>query len=205
MRTTKVEIRENGTAVVEGYVNLVERESHVLRDKNGNFIERIRAGVFKRAIEDAQATHSNIMVLKNHDFSQVLSSVADGAELREDTIGLHCRFETNDTGLIEDAKNGKLNGWSFGFYPLAQDTYKENDEAVEKRDVNQMILKEVSVLSDYHKPAYASTIAVTRENDNEIGMSLRFLDEVVEVVNKSNKTEDETYKTKIERKRKEIS
>ena len=60
-------------------------------------------------------------------------------------------------------------------------------------------------IRDYHKPAYASTIAVTRENDNEIGMSLRFLDEDVEVVNKSKKTEDETYKTKIERKRKEIS
>ena len=209
VRKIKVEIRENGTAVVEGYVNLVERESHVLRDKDGTFVERIKAGVFTRAIEDAKKMHDNILVLKNHNYDEKLSSVNEGAELREDTIGLHCRFETNDATLIEDAKNGKLNGWSFGFYPLAQSKHKESEDSVEKREVKCMVLKEVSVLSDYHRPAYASTISMTRENDEDsVGLSLRFADDEVSVEeHKSAKADDdidETYKTKLEKKRKEI-
>ncbi len=54
----KVEIRNN-KILIDGYVNAVERESKVLYDTRGQFIEKIRAGVFQRALEKAD----NVRVL----------------------------------------------------------------------------------------------------------------------------------------------
>ena len=49
----KVEVR-NGKIVIDGYVNAVERTSKVLCDTRGQFVERIRSGVFQRALEKAE-------------------------------------------------------------------------------------------------------------------------------------------------------
>ena len=49
----KVEVR-NGKIIIDGYVNAVERTSKVLCDTRGQFVERIRSGVFQRALEKAE-------------------------------------------------------------------------------------------------------------------------------------------------------
>ena len=43
----RMEVR-NDRIVIDGYVNAVERESKVLYDTRGEFIEKIRAGCFKK-------------------------------------------------------------------------------------------------------------------------------------------------------------
>ena len=59
---------------ITGYVNAVERDSQPLRDRFGQFIERIRKGAFKRAIQK----NSDIHVLLNHDWSRDLGSTTRG-------------------------------------------------------------------------------------------------------------------------------
>ena len=58
----KVEVR-NDRVIIDGYVNAVERESKVLYDTRGEFIEKIRAGVFQKALERAD----NVKVLLDHE------------------------------------------------------------------------------------------------------------------------------------------
>ena len=58
----RVEVRNN-KILIDGYVNAVERESKVLYDTRGQFIEKIRAGVFQRALEKAE----NVRVLLDHE------------------------------------------------------------------------------------------------------------------------------------------
>ena len=50
----KGEIRSDGTAQISGYVNVVDRESRVLHDVSGQFVEVIEAGTFRRALERAE-------------------------------------------------------------------------------------------------------------------------------------------------------
>ena len=59
-----MQIRFNNDSVeIEGYVNAIERFSKPLRSRLGNFIERVKKGAFKRAIE----RNDNIRLLLNHD------------------------------------------------------------------------------------------------------------------------------------------
>ena len=46
----RVQVR-NGKVIIDGYVNAVERDSKVLYDNRGKFIEKIRAGTFQKALE----------------------------------------------------------------------------------------------------------------------------------------------------------
>ena len=58
-----MEIRINNDSVdIEGYVNAVERKSKPLWSRIGQFVERIRKGAFKRAIE----RNDNIRIMLNH-------------------------------------------------------------------------------------------------------------------------------------------
>ena len=107
----KVEVRNN-KIIIDGYVNAVERESKVLYDTRGEFIEKIRAGVFQKALERAD----NVRVLLDHEQDRELADTKSGkAKLYEDNIGLRAIVEIEDSEVIEKARNNKLRGWSFGF------------------------------------------------------------------------------------------
>ena len=107
----KVEIRNN-KIIIDGYVNAVERESKVLYDTRGEFIEKIRAGVFQKALERAD----NVKVLLDHEKDRELADTKSGkAKLYEDNIGLRAIVEIDDSEVIEKARSNKLRGWSFGF------------------------------------------------------------------------------------------
>lgn len=58
----KIEIRSSESAVIEGYVNVVERESRMIPDRQGNFIEIVKQGAFADAIKRAE----NVEVRFNH-------------------------------------------------------------------------------------------------------------------------------------------
>ena len=81
----QIKIRADNSVEIEGYVNAVERDSRVLESRTGKFVERVRAGAFKRTLDKRH----DITVLLNHKENRVLASTTDGtAELSEDAIGL---------------------------------------------------------------------------------------------------------------------
>ena len=99
----RVEVRNN-SVLIDGYVNAVERESKVLYDTRGEFIEKIRAGVFQRALERAD----NVRVLLDHEQDRELADTKSGkAKLYEDNIGLRAIVQIDDAEVIQKAKENK--------------------------------------------------------------------------------------------------
>lgn len=159
----KVEVRNN-KIIIDGYVNAVERESKVLYDTRGEFIEKIRAGVFQKALERAD----NVRVLLDHDKDRELADTKSGkAKLYEDNIGLRAIVEIEDTEVIDKAKNNKLRGWSFGFLCNKEDR-KTNEDGIEERVVRDLDLLEVSIIDDRKYPAYIGTSIEMRDDEVKI-------------------------------------
>ena len=159
----KVEVRNN-KIIIDGYVNAVERESKVLYDTRGEFIEKIRAGVFQKALERAD----NVRVLLDHDKDRELADTKSGkAKLYEDNIGLRAIVEIEDTEVIDKAKNNKLRGWSFGFLCNKEDR-KTNEDGIEERVVRDLDLLEVSIIDDRKYPAYIGTSIEMRDDEIKI-------------------------------------
>jgi len=189
----KVEIRDD-KVLIDGYVNAVERDSKVLRDHKGTpFIERIKAGCFKRALSRANNTRSYVKVLLNHNYDRELTSTHDSTtKLFEDSIGLRCQCEIRDKEVVEDAKSGKLTGWSFGFIPIKQ-TRVAPEGSVEHRDVEELELREVSILDNTRIPAYDGTSIETRSESIDDVIEIRFSNDETEVVDKTTKAKEETF------------
>ena len=167
----KIQIRSDGSAVIEGYVNVVERKSRVLRDVAGDFIEIVRAGTFQRALE------ANPDVGLMFDHVRNLGSQADGVlELQEDAVGLHARALVSDTEVIDKARSGQLRGWSFGFRVL-DDSWIE-DDGMRIRTLNGIDLREVSILDV--TPAYIATSIEMRDDATSL-LEFRMADEPLEV------------------------
>lgn len=160
-------IRVKGDSVeIDGYVNAVERLSKPLKDRLGDFVERIKAGAFRRALERAE----DVRILLNHDYSRDLGGIKDGnLELYEDAIGLHARATITDKEVVKQARNGELVGWSFGFTDRDVDKGEENGITV--RNVKDLNLYEVSLINRSKIPAYDGTLVAVRTNDNTLNIS----------------------------------
>lgn len=153
MNKMKVEIRSATEAVIEGYVNAVERESRAIPSPFGTYTERVAAGTFQKALNSGKPVELRF----NHQ--RVLDSTNGSLELREDSIGLHARAVITDAEVIEKAKRGELRGWSFGF--------RDNNPKIEdsKRVLSDIELREVSILDK--TPAYIATSIELRGEDSE--------------------------------------
>lgn len=156
-------IRVRGDTVeLEGYVNAIERLSKPLKDRLGTFVERIKVGAFKRALERAD----DVRILLNHDWSKDLGGIKDGnLELNEDAIGLHARATITDKDIVEQAKRGELRGWSFGFVDRDVEQGEENGLTV--RNVKDLDLYEVSLINRSRVPAYDGTLVAVRSADDK--------------------------------------
>lgn len=180
----KIRIRSD-SVLIEGYVNAVERNSKPLRSRIGQFIERICKGAFSDALERNDDVH----VLLNHDWSRDLGSTKQGnLHLSEDAIGLRAVLETNDAEVIEDARNGNLVGWSFGFYD--RDVECGMEQGLPLRMVRAMDLKEVSILNRAKTPAYDGTLIMARSEDEVDYIGEPLIDEI-ETVDESIRTEEQ--------------
>jgi len=155
----QVRIRSDSVEI-EGYVNAVERKSKPLKTRIGEFVERIKQGAFKRAIE----RNDNIRLLLNHDWNKDLGGTKDGnLELIEDNIGLKARATITDPDVVKKARNGDLVGWSFGF--TDRDVDRHEEEGIVTRDVKDLDLFEVSLLDRTKKPAYDGTLVTVRADE----------------------------------------
>lgn len=169
----KVELR-NDSVHIEGYVNVVERDSKVINDfQYGKFIERVQAKTFQRALEK----QNNVDVLFNHLENRKLGSTKDGTlNLHEDNIGLYASFDTSDAEVVDKAENGKLTGWSFSFRAL-KSKWEDGDNGIKKRLLEDIILPEVSILSV--TPAYiATSVNVEQRNSENTLLELRNFDDI---------------------------
>lgn len=175
-----IEVR-NDSVVISGYVNAVERWSKPihgnLRGVVQRFVEKIKAGVFKTALK----RNNNVKVLLNHNEKRELANTENGtAILEEDNIGLRAEVTITDPEVVEKAKNHKLVGWSFGFYPNSDEVAQR--ETMPTRTVTDMDLVEVSILDDTRSPAYYGTSIETR-SEGGIPLEIRenIADETVDI------------------------
>lgn len=155
------------TVEIEGYVNAIERLSKPLKDRLGTFVERVKVGAFKRALERAE----DVRILLNHDWQRDLGGIKDGnLELNEDAIGLHAKAIITDKDVVEQAKRGELRGWSFGFTDRDVEQGEENGLTV--RNVKDLDLYEVSLINRARVPAYDGTLVAVRSADDSNAINI---------------------------------
>ncbi len=185
-----IEIREDSVRIT-GYVNAVERLSKPITEnlhgKVRTFLERIKAGTFRNAIK----RNNNILVLLNHDKKRTLATTLnDTAKLVEDNIGLRADVIIYDKEVIEKARNGKLVGWSFGFYPNADELGSDGKNEI--RVISDLDLLEVSILDDTKSPAYNGTSIYARAEKSDVIYRTRMIEE-----EELEETEEENQNTDI--------
>lgn len=184
----KIQIRAD-SVVIEGYVNAVERPSKPLISRFGQFIEKICAGAFGRAIK----RNDNVRILLNHNPERDLGGTGTGElELTEDAIGLHARAVITDADVIKDARNNNLVGWSFGFMDRDVTIMQDNETGLPLRAVKDLDLEEVSLLNREKTPAYNGTLVNVRDDNKQTLLGAENLAESVEVVEDSVAKADET-------------
>lgn len=149
----KIEIRSANEAVIEGYVNAVERDSRLLPrymcpEARSDFVEQVKAGAFKSALNSG----APVNLMYNHE--KIIGKTDSNLELREDSIGLYAKAVVTDPVVIHKAKSGELRGWSFGFNCL-KDSWEDAGENKQRRFLQEIKLLEVSILDK--KPAYIGT------------------------------------------------
>lgn len=162
----QIRIRSDSVEI-EGYVNAVERKSRPLMSRMGQFLERICAGAFKRAL----GRNDDVRLLLNHDETRDLGGTKDGnLELNEDNIGLHAKATIKDPEVIKMARNGDLVGWSFGFYDRDVEL-KRDEDGLPLRNVRDLDLEEVSILDKSKVPAYDGTLVAVRSSEKSMMIS----------------------------------
>lgn len=184
----KIEVREDSVHIT-GYVNAIERYSKPIREslkgQIRTFIERIKAGVFNTALK----RNDDVKVLLNHNHERVLATTKDGsAKLEEDNIGLRAEVTITDKEVVEKARNGKLVGWSFGFYANSDELGTEGE--TETRTVTDLDLIEVSILDDTKSPAYYGTSIEARSEGEKM---LEYRTTMEEIQEDARKKHEEIY------------
>ena len=174
----QIEIRADNTALITGYVNVAGRESRVLRDASGPFVEVVQPGTFQRALEK-----NPVGLMFNH--RQALGSTEDFLELKEDNIGLYARALVHDADIVEKAKAGQLTGWSFGFF-VDKDEWKTKEDGMRLRTLEDIDLAEVSILD--MTPAYIAT-SIEMRGEQESLKEFRNISEPVNVIQPEERTE----------------
>lgn len=184
-----INIRADDTVEIDGYVNAVERLSKPLSDRQGQFLERICKGAFRKALGRAE----DVRILLNHYWDRDLGGLADGnLELEEDAIGLHARAVIKDADVVKKARNGELVGWSFGFSD--RDVENGEEKGLPLRDVRDLDLYEVSLIDRTKIPAYDGTLVSVRTADDSKALNISDVTELSVRVTEEEKKDQPTPK-----------
>ena len=189
-----IRIKEN-SVVIEGYVNAVERSSKPLYSRFGEFIEKIVAGAFGRALK----RNDDVRILLNHNPERDLGGTGSGElELTEDSIGLHARAIITDEQVINDAKHNNLVGWSFGFADREVEILQDSETGLPLRRVKDLDLFEVSILNREKTPAYNGTLVEVRDNGDKVNLGENNEPEKIETIDETINAIDETTAEALE-------
>ncbi|WP_309245199.1 HK97 family phage prohead protease [Clostridium sp. CF012] len=190
-----IEVREN-EVVIKGYINTVERDSREMPSPQGKFVEQVKTGTWTRALKSGK----DISLLLNHDWNRKLGGTKEGnLTLREDNIGLYAEVRSADAEVIQKAKDNKLVGWSFGFNNI-KDSWENAEGKTSRRFLEEIDLKEVSLLDNTRIPAYVGTSVESRDN-KEIMTEERFIKDEIELINHAKEEKRELTEEEKTRKR----
>ena len=195
----RIELRSD-SVILDGYVNVVLRESRELSSPRGPFVEEIKPRAFERAL----MKNDSVDLLFNHDREYKLGSTRTGElELREDNVGLRAIATVTDPTVMDKARKNELRGWSFGFSSL-KDHWSSRSDGLQKRSVEELELYEVSVLDK--TPAYLAT-SIESRGEVEVLTETRIEEFQAKVDDNSTKPEDkpdEPTETKKQEETREI-
>ncbi len=174
-----MEVRSDEGRTIHGYIV----EFGKLSVNMGGFREKVMPGAFTKTLKEKR----EILMLKNHDSSEIVATTANGTlRLWEDERGL--AFEvTNpvETSYVEDLlvaiRGNFVRNCSFGFRGIRdQWTYELNDEQGNKYDLRELLeveLYEVSI--GVGMPAYPDSSTFIRSALREYGVAAPLVDIVL--------------------------
>ena len=188
----KIIIRANSVHI-EGYVNAVERLSKPIKERMGTFRERVSVGTFSKALKRA----SDVRILENHNMERDLGGIKDGnLHLEEDAIGLKAVTDIYDARAIEDAKAGNFIGWSFGFFPIESRDTEEDGMPI--KELKEIELVEVSLLTRDHIPAYDGTLVAVRDHEEKMALGDSMMADSVEIREEEAEAQEDAVKEALE-------
>jgi len=193
-RGMKIEVRADG-AHISGYVNATEKKSRpVITAKGQRVIEVIEPRAFERALERA----NNVPMTKDHKPDIVLAETRTGnLRLHEDAIGLYAEALVTDPATVEEARAGKIKGWSFGMKNIV-DEIEERTDGLPLRRVKGLDLDHITLVVNA-TPAYAATSVEVRAEDDVTELESRTLLDTPELVDHTPKYDNTPYKERLER------
>ena len=157
----RAELRADGLHI-SGYVNVPGRESRPVMTPHGRVIEIIEQRAFQKAIERAD----NIRMLLDHDPLRVLAETRAGnLFVKEDAVGLRAESVVTDPEVIEDARHGKLRGWSFNIKNPV-DRLEQRAEGLPIRHITDLDMDEITLVVS-KIPVYSSTSIEVRADTEE--------------------------------------
>ena len=140
---------------IRGHAIVFNAVSHDL----GGFREIIRPEAVDRTLREAE----EVFALWNHDNGEPIASThAGNLILTKESRGLAVNIhppQSYPQYRLEMIENRTVRGMSFGFFVLEQDWSKTYDDGLPLRYVNDMKLREVSIVT---RPAYPQTDVALR-------------------------------------------
>lgn len=189
-----IEIRSANEAIVKGYVNVVERRSRPLTGFGRTFVEVVKQGTFANAIKKAREENRAIDMFIDHN-RRVADTLSGSLKLREDNIGLYAEALITSPEIIAEIREHKPKGWSFGFVKKKDKFTRYEDDSIEERELEEIELREVSLLVSKY-PAYIATSVEVR-GGNEIELEYRGYEDVNFKDTEKNKSSCEAYAERI--------
>lgn len=157
----RAELRADGLHI-SGYVNVPGRQSRPVMTPHGRVIEIIEQRAFQKAIDRA----TNIRMLLDHNPMRVLAETRAGnLTVMEDAIGLRAESVVTDPEVIEDAKHGKLRGWSFNIKNPV-DSIEQRADGLPIRHITDLDMDEITLVVN-KIPVYSSTSIEVRADAEE--------------------------------------
>lgn len=159
IQTRDASADSSGIGVIEGYAAVFNEPSVDM-----GFTEFMDPAAFDGV------NMTDTVALYNHNYDNVLGRVSAGTlTLKTDDKGLAFSLTVPDTSVgrdvYENAKNGNLQGCSFGF-TIAEDTWDRSDDGSLIHTI--LAVEELFEISIVTMPAYTETsIAVTRGRESK--------------------------------------
>lgn len=190
----EVELRADGTLHISGYVNVTGKASRpVYTAKGQKVIEVIEERAFSKALSRCK----NVQMTKDHRKDCVLAETrANTLTLVEDAIGLHASADITDPETIEEARAGKIKGWSFGMKDIS-DSIEERANALPLRRVSDFELDHITLVVN-KTPVYAATSVEMRADDEILELECRAFEDTMHVTDSRKQYDNSDFRKRLE-------
>ena len=158
----QIEIRTDG-AHISGYVNATEKKSRPVVTPHGRVIEEIEPRAFQNALDRAE----NVAMTKDHGDSVLAETRAGTLRLYEDNIGLYADAVVTDEQTIEEARAGKIRGWSFGMRNVKDTVEARTDGELPLRKITGFDIDHITLVVK-KTPIYSATSVEVRAQEETI-------------------------------------